>query len=267
MRDKAILFDLDDTLVVDKAVSKEALAKTATFSGTRHGTATDVFLAHAKAEKRRLWEANPHRTYCESIGISFEEILYGNFDGDGPEEFHNLRTWALDNRVRFYDALLLAQNVEEDGAAEELAEFLVSTRRRLQRLMPDALETLARLHEEFRIGLLTNGASSIQREKIRDAALLPLFDAVVVSGEKGVGKPKPEVFFHLLDELGVSPENAVMVGNSLARDVAGARAAGLAAAVWLRVSGSEEPADVTPDATIDGLHELPAVLRRIWPAR
>jgi putative hydrolase of the HAD superfamily len=126
--------------------------------------------------------------------------------------------------------------------------------------MPDAIETLARLKPSFKIGLLTNGTPDLQRGKLADSGLAPFFDAVAVSGECGIGKPKPGIFSLLLRELGTEPEAAVMVGNSLARDIAGARAAGIGCTVWLRVPGSEEFADVTPDHTIDALHELPPLL-------
>jgi FMN phosphatase YigB (HAD superfamily) len=51
-----------------------------------------------------------------------------------------------------------------------------------------------------------------------------------------------------------------MVGNSLERDIAGARNAELAAAIWLRVPGSEEHADTLPHHTITGLHEVPPLV-------
>jgi putative hydrolase of the HAD superfamily len=51
-----------------------------------------------------------------------------------------------------------------------------------------------------------------------------------------------------------------MVGNSLERDIAGARNAGIRS-VWIRVPGSEEHSDVTPDYTITALAEIPQILR------
>jgi putative hydrolase of the HAD superfamily len=50
-----------------------------------------------------------------------------------------------------------------------------------------------------------------------------------------------------------------MVGNSLERDIAGARNAGLRS-IWIRVPGSEEHAEVAPDHTVTALSEIPAIL-------
>ena len=127
--------------------------------------------------------------------------------------------------------------------------------------VPDALETLTRLSSRYALGMLTNGAPDLQREKIAASGLESLFQAVVISGLFGIGKPRREIFLHLTDRLGIVPDEAMMVGNSLERDIAGARNAGIKS-IWFKVTGSEEPAVVEPDLTITGLAELPALLER-----
>jgi putative hydrolase of the HAD superfamily len=111
-----------------------------------------------------------------------------------------------------------------------------------------------------RVGLLTNGAASLQREKIETSGLGMHFDAAVVSGEIGTGKPDPEIFHHLLERLGVSAGETLMVGNSLARDIVGGRRAGLKTC-WLALEGEGEPVgSVEPDFTIHSLGELPRIV-------
>ena len=119
---------------------------------------------------------------------------------------------------------------------------------------------MTELSQTYALGLLTNGAPDLQREKIAASGLESFFKAIAVSGEHGIGKPKPDIFHRLLSEIGVQPEEALMVGNSLERDIAGARNAGIRS-VWIRVPGSEEHADVTPDHTITSLSEIPQILR------
>ena len=63
--------------------------------------------------------------------------------------------------------------------------------------------------------MLTNGAPDLQREKIAASGLESLFQAVVISGLFGIGKPRREIFLHLTDRLGIVPDEAMMVGNSL----------------------------------------------------
>jgi putative hydrolase of the HAD superfamily len=127
--------------------------------------------------------------------------------------------------------------------------------------LPGAEEVLHRLRAAgVRIGLLTNGAAALQREKIEASGLGLFFDAAVVSGEIGTGKPEPEIFHHLLGRLGVEASAALMVGNSLARDIVGGKRAGLATC-WLDLEGEDEPVGLTePDFTIRSLGELPAIV-------
>ena len=259
---KAVIFDLDDTLIVDEAITKEAMRATASLASKHHGIDQAVFLSDVARLGKALWESSSSYNYCLEIGIIDHECLWGTFPGEKPETAI-LRDWALSYRVALFDAVLRAQEIFDEDAADALAQTFASSRRRLQRLMPDAKETLTRLQRTCRIALLTNGDSGLQREKIAAFGLEKLFDAVAVSGEYGVGKPRPAIFHFLLSELGLDPSEAAMVGNSLERDIAGAKNAGLAASIWLRVSGSEEYADVTPDHTITGLHELPALIGRI----
>ncbi len=244
---------------MDEAVSREALTSTAEKAARESGVETGRFAADVHRIGSSLWRQGPCHAYTRSIGISFHECLWGRFEGDTPE-LTALRTWALSYRVEVFSAALRSQEKPDEDLAERLSGHFASERRRLQRLMPDALETLVRLKATRKIALLTNGAPDLQREKIAASGLGHLFDAIAVSGERGVGKPKPEIFHMLLADLGVAPENAVMVGNSLERDIAGALNANLAAAIWIQVPGSEERAEVDPHHTIRGLHEIPHLL-------
>jgi len=254
---EAILFDLDDTLIVDEEISKSAMEETARLAAKLHGADSGRFVIDARRISQALWLANPVLDYCNNIGITAEECLWGGFAGPSSD-LTELRSWSMDFRTALFDAVLREQGLPGDDGL--LAVHFADSRRKLQRLMPDARETLARLKPSFRIGLLTNGAPDLQREKIAASGLAPFFDAVAISGEHGVGKPGPEIFRILLDSLGVTAGGAAMVGNSLARDIAGAKRAGIALAIWLKVPGSEEYAEVTPNHTITGLHELPALL-------
>jgi len=258
MPTRAIIFDLDDTLIVDEAISREAMQATAALAFRQHGADSVTFRADAARLGAAIWREGPLRERCAALGITMEECLWGHFKTDAP-----LRDWALAARVRLFDAVLRAQEIEDGSAAAELSAEFSSARRKLQRLMPDAAETLARLKPVFKLGLLTNGDSSLQREKIAACGLAPFFDFTVVSGEFGIGKPRPEIFHAILDGLEVDAAHAAMVGNSLERDILGARNAGLATGIWLQVPGSEEFADVTPDHTITGLHGLPKLLEPV----
>ena len=129
-----------------------------------------------------------------------------------------------------------------------------------EQLYADARATLAWAKEAgYRLGLVTNrwfGRALLEPE-LRAHGLGGMFDAVVVSCDVGYAKPHPEIFRRALADLGVVADAAVMVGDSLQTDIAGAKRSGLRA-VWKRNHGSPVTADAgdRPDAVIDGLGEL-----------
>jgi putative hydrolase of the HAD superfamily len=80
------------------------------------------------------------------------------------------------------------------------------------------------------------------------------FDEIVVSALERVEKPDPRIFFRALERLGASPGEALHAGNSRELDVAGARAAGIAAVL---IDRGDAPA---PGALRD-LRHLPGLAR------
>lgn len=116
-----------------------------------------------------------------------------------------------------------------------------------------ALEAVRTLADDHRLGLVTNGAPSMQGQKLDAIGLTDAFETVVHGGHDAPAKPAPEPFHAALDVLDVSPDRTVHVGNNLETDVAGANAAGVRA-VWLR--SGEGVGDAVPDYTVDTPAEL-----------
>jgi putative hydrolase of the HAD superfamily len=143
--------------------------------------------------------------------------------------------------------------VHDDDLAEQLGGLFGIERRRRHEVFPDVLGVLATARQSHRLGVLTNGASCLQREKLDASGLAHFFDAVVVSGDLGVGKPNPDAFHHVLTALDGDAREATMVGDSMTRDVDGAITAGLHA-IWLNRLGRPRPA-ARPDVT-----EIPTLI-------
>ncbi len=79
--------------------------------------------------------------------------------------------------------------------------------------------------------ICTDMTAHIQYRKIRQLGLTDYIDFLVTSEEAGEEKPSPLMFRSTLKKMGIQPEEAVYVGDSLDRDVQGASACGLHA-VW-----------------------------------
>jgi putative hydrolase of the HAD superfamily len=258
---KALIFDLDETLVADIDATRRALAAAAR---TEVGDASDASpdeLARAVWQTAdTLWLASPHAHYAEAIGMASWEALWARFDGERPE-VRALAEWAPGYRRHAWREALASRGVAapDDALVDRLQASFLRERRATHLPFPDAIPALERLRGAYRLAILTNGDSGLQREKLAGANLTDSFAAVVASGDLGVGKPDPRIYAHTLAALGLAPTEAVMIGDNPINDVAGAQQVGMRA-VWLNRDGpaAPPPHGMRPHATITTLAELDA---------
>lgn len=132
-------------------------------------------------------------------------------------------------------------------------------------LYPDALRCLRAVHDlGNRVGIAGN--QPLHTETMLRSLDVPL-DFVASSAGWGVEKPAPEFFARVTAELGVPPDQVVYVGDRLDNDILPAAAAGMVTVLIRRgpwgCLHACRPEAAVAHARIDGLDELPAVLRRV----
>lgn len=125
-------------------------------------------------------------------------------------------------------------------------------------LYDDVVDVLRTLHGSgLKIGLISNTQRCLMTFQ-RHFDLEGLFAVTVSSSDHGFMKPDPRIFEAALSDAGVEPHEAVMVGDSVAHDIEGARRLGMRAVL---VSRSGEAPACPPDvAVIRTLRELPGLL-------
>jgi putative hydrolase of the HAD superfamily len=103
-------------------------------------------------------------------------------------------------------------------------------------LIPGAAELVRTLHAQGRrLALVADGPAKTFTNVLGAHGLYDLFAVHAISEVVGVEKPDPAIFLFALRQLGVACHEhgrTVMVGNNLARDIAGANALGMVT-VWL----------------------------------
>jgi putative hydrolase of the HAD superfamily len=127
-------------------------------------------------------------------------------------------------------------------------------------------KALEQLHGHFRLFVATNAAESSARQvcaALERVNLAHYFESVFTMHELGSRKPDPTFFLALSDQIGVLPQDCVMVGDDLQVDVAGAISAGWRA-VWLNPGSLPYPA-LLPlhHADIAGMDDLPSALETL----
>jgi putative hydrolase of the HAD superfamily len=125
-----------------------------------------------------------------------------------------------------------------------------------------SVKLLGQLSHRYRLGIVSNFYGNLATV-CDEVGLGPLLTVVVDSARVGCLKPAPQIFLHALAGLGAEPAEAVFVGDSLVRDMAGARGVGMAH-IWLtpgESSGTEACCPNDPVVhTLDGVREL-----LLWP--
>ncbi len=254
-----VLLDLDETLIHERASTRAAYRATLADASAQRGFDAEQAAIAVAAAAQRLWAESPTHPYCGRIGISAGEGMWATFArGEDPDTVA-LRAFAPVYRRAAWRAGLESVAVGDEDLVADLAERFVWERGRRQIPFPEALRVLSDLRRSgHRLVLVTNGDRDLQRRKLVASGLLPLLDGAVISGVLGIGKPEPAIFAHALGLVAARPEDAVMVGDSPSRDIAGAVASGIRA-VWVD-RGVDADRPVGAWRTLGDLRPLPGLL-------
>jgi putative hydrolase of the HAD superfamily len=251
---RAVIFDLDDTLIVEEATARASLRSAARFlPGVDLDQAPRVLLAAARA----VWRRGPHHRLAMDLGIASWEALWSRFEGCHPC-LDGMAAWAPAYRREAWTAGLRELGFDDPSLASAMDAGYEEAQRAGHPLIAGAADAVRIAATRYRLAVLTNGPADIQRLKLDRSGLAGCFGAVVVSGETGVGKPSPGAFELALEGLGVAASEAAMVGDSWERDVRGALQAGIAP-IW--VSGGRPAPEVDPSVTVvASIHNLVGAL-------
>jgi HAD superfamily hydrolase (TIGR01549 family) len=219
---KAVLFDVDFTLVKP---GPDLGPEGYQLLGQRFGLELDpTRYAEARAAAVETVERHPELDHDEEIWVLFTERIIRGMGGDSDR--------AYECAVEMTRAWEHAENFE---------------------LYEDTLPVLAALREHgLKIGLVSNTGRDLNAFIGHHALDV---DAAVSSGAHGKTKPHPAIFQSALEQLGVTAEEAAMVGDSPEDDVEGAKALGMRAFLIDRDDRFPEVEERLPD-----LLALPAAL-------
>jgi putative hydrolase of the HAD superfamily len=189
---------------------------------------------------RTLWD------FDAAAEVAFERIYeqynLNSFGIPSAHEFHevyhplNERLWELYredkitkadlNRTRFLKPLE-HYGIHDVELADHLSEDYVYWSPRIVRLVPGTMELLDYLKPKYHLHLITNGFEEVQDTKWTLSGMKPYFETLTASEEVGVKKPNPEIFHYALRKANATTEESIVIGDEMAVDIDGARAAGI----------------------------------------
>jgi putative hydrolase of the HAD superfamily len=233
---RAILFDLDDTLIRAYAQPEDAWTRL-----------LHVFAVHLDAHDDAA---------IERVRVAVMEE---------SRNFWNDRAAAAKWRLDIPQARRLAVRQglarigkSDDALADKIADAFTEMRRNEYRLYPDAHATVDALRDAgVKLALVTNGAGETQRAKIERFDLGHRFHHIQIEGEFGQGKPELAVYRHALERLGCQACDAWMVGDNYEWEVVAPQKLGMCG-IWYDPYSAGLPAHATaqPTRVIQRLGEL-----------
>ena len=250
---RAAIFALDDTLIPAPSPGREALAVVCGPGEEAHGGPPGLLAQAVEAIASARYETlDAGHGFSARFGVSWEECLWGPLADASARQLPGLNAVAAALRKSTWPDALEAVGIRAPGLAVELDRRYERDRRTRHRPFPTAAGTVAALRDRgLLVACVTNGASEIQREKLRRSGAEPWFDVALVSGEEGVGKPDPELLRLACDRLGVSADEAIYVGNSPTRDIACAEAAGMRSVLVWRDEEPPESSRLPPPRAVE----------------
>lgn len=196
---RAVIFDLDNTLYAYDPLDKEA------------------------GERVREY-------VCREIGITAEQYekayLFGR--NETKKQLHDVG--ASHNRMLYFQKTLEYLGVSPIGYSLKMYEIYWGTFLEKMTLYEGARELIDSLCERgMKVMVCTDLTAHIQHRKLEALGLAKDICYLVTSEEAGREKPSPEIFALCLKKLGLPPEEVCCIGDSFAKDVEGARSAGMQA--------------------------------------
>ena len=249
-----VLFDIGGTLITQEHNPRRALINARFFRQILSEQGIQVDMSDEEFAKyiREGGEAYKHR------------------GEDSKTELKPVTIWK--------DHILRSLEIPEEKIAPvaELFSFCNDYVRLENRARPGMREMLEELKAMgMKIGVITNTISmSFADHILKETNVSEYFQDIVKSCETGIRKPDKRIFELAMERIGSTKETTCYVGDTISRDVLGSRNADLAMCILIRnpavahrdkdFRGPDAP---RPDYTIDGLDEIPEIIRQYNKAK
>ncbi|PTI30575.1 HAD family hydrolase [Mammaliicoccus vitulinus] len=218
MKFKAIIFDLDDTLI------------------NRNHAVTEIF---------KLF----YNKYYLKNDIHDIDLMMNDFIK------LDKKYYGKDEKDKIFKNIILKYPLNQSINIDNINSFWNNNFPNCFKPDIKTIQLLNTLSKSHKIALVTNGTSLRQSQKLINSNLKKHFEVIIISEEVGVSKPNAEIFKKALNKLELSSEKCLYVGDHLINDIQGSQNAGLKSC-WYNPNNIINKTKIKPDFVITNLEEL-----------
>ncbi len=173
-----------------------------------------------------------HRRILEDNGItvSLEAVTRAHSENERELDMNQIPEQGQAFWIKWNIRLLESLGIEENKEAlarkidEEWLDYCTLE------VYPDVIETLVQLRKRgIKTGIITNAFERDLKRILSQLKLNDYFDIAVGTDTCKKIKPDKGIFLYTVGRLGIKPDEALFVGDSLEKDFEGAKDSGLAA--------------------------------------
>ncbi|EFX91091.1 dUMP phosphatase [Actinobacillus ureae] len=192
--------------------------------------------------------------------IDFSQADYEQFQAVNKPlwvAYQNNEITAKDIQVRRFAKLSVQTGVD----ALQLNQELMAEMAFVSKPLNGVIAMLNQLYGKVKMGIITNGFTELQQQRLLNTNTQHFFEFVAVSEQIGAAKPDRQVFeyaFALMDEP--DKTKILMVGDTLASDVLGGNNAGIDSC-WFNHARVVNDTQIRPTYEIADIAELIEIVK------
>lgn len=201
---KSVLFDIDNTLYDYDSADAQAKEAVYAYCWKQFGWKVSETKSHLQEAKIQM-KNHTQKVSGKDMAVTHNRLI--RFQKMLENQHLPLMPHAIALYNIYWDTLISSMEVSEGSI--------------------DYIKSLKQ--NGIRIGIATDMTAYIQFRKLEKLSLLSLVDFVVTSEEAGCEKPEKAFYELCIKKAGCLPKECLMIGDSLEKDILGAKAAGMQA--------------------------------------
>ncbi len=179
--------------------------------------ADDTLFDYDKAELFAL------KNTLEHFGIEYSSACHLKYKQINKKLFTDLEQGLITSiELRTKRFKLLFSEFDINLEVETFSQTYLGNLSKSSMLIPGALDTIRTLHPKFKMFIVTNGISDVQRSRFNNSDIKQYFRDILISDEIGAAKPARKFFDVIYKMIGEPDKSEIMIiGDSLTSDMTG----------------------------------------------